>query len=478
MAVQHPVARIIGHELHITRLGNSHEHRVSWSPCRFGLASSFRSRNYELMAVKVDRMVVHPQIDEADADALPVPHDKRSVGWTGFSVEGKPVKFHVHRVRDFNIRQDRVLLHDDDEILVDPGFVGFLRVHDERTDHPHHFLHRHVRVVEVGAFLVEGELVDESAAGCDGILARPRRSVHVIRYVETVPVHRRCFGKVVIHNDANAIAPGNLNGWPRSAAVVTPKIDDSARDNFLLHWLGNEMEFLYIPVHAPRQVGDVRRLDKNGRAVVMDRPFLAFHIHSGHVPGHLHLLGGKYFRGSEKSRSQHCRILKKSSSCPAHACLLEFSILRTAIFADESLGLVRNSFRMHSISPGEQPPRAWQGRPALSFSGGTAQIRRTPVDMGPELLRKSCGTLKWRLESGAPDADFSKSTARNLPACSLKRDSKEDAAPRGVEPKMIAGNSREPQFRKPRNNGASCGMVPLPWQCPAAAAPVCASPQF
>src|SRR6266478_8003606 len=88
----------------------------------------------------------------------------------------------------------------------------------------------------------------------------------------------------------------------------------------------------------------------------MDRPFLAFHIHSGHVPGHLHLLGGKYFRGSEKSRSEHCRILKKSSSCAAHARLLEFSILRTAIFADESLGLVRNSFRMHSISPGEQPP--------------------------------------------------------------------------------------------------------------------------
>src|SRR5260370_37045639 len=54
----------------------------------------------------------------------------------------------------------------------------------------------------------------------------------------------------------------------------------------------------------------------------MDRPFLAFHIHSRHVPGHLHLLGGKYFRGSEKSRSEHCRILKKSSSCAAHACLL------------------------------------------------------------------------------------------------------------------------------------------------------------
>src|SRR6266852_218466 len=210
----------------------------------------------------------------------------------------------------------------------------------------------------------------------------------------------------------------------------------------------------------------------------MDRPFLAFHIHSGHVPGHLHLLGGKYFRGSEKSRSEHCRILKKSSSCAAHARLLEFSILRTAIFADESLGLIRHSFRVHAILLGKQTSSRVARSPCSQFSEGTAQIRRTPVDMGPELLRKSCGPLKWRLESGAPAADFSKSTARNLPACSPKRDSKEDAAPRGVEPKMIAGNSREPQFRKPRNNGASCGMVPLPWQCPAAAAPVCASPQF
>src|SRR6266852_2386923 len=91
-----------------------------------------------------------------------------------------------------------------------------------------------------------------------------------------------------------------------------------------------------------------------------------------------------------------------------------------------------------------RPPRAWQGRLALSFSGGTAQIRRTPVDMGAELLRKSCGPPKWRLESGALDAEFSKSTARNLPGCALKRDSKADAPPKGVELKTIAGNSPEP----------------------------------
>src|SRR6266446_4392115 len=184
----------------------------------------------------------------------------------------------------------------------------------------------------------------------------------------------------------------------------------------------------------------------------MDRPFLAFHIHSGHVPGHLHLLGRQHFRGSENSRSKHCRILKKSSSCTAHARLLEFSMLQTAIFADKSSELVRHSFRVHAILLGKQTSPRVARSPCSQFSGGTAQIRRTPVDIGAELLRKSCGPPKWRLESVAPAADFSKSTARNLPACSLKRDSKEDAPPRGVELKTIAGISPEPQFRSARND--------------------------
>src|SRR5437660_7521304 len=121
MAVQHPVARIIGHELHVTRLGNSNEHGVSWSPCRFGLAASFRSGNYELVPMQVDRMVVHPQIDEADADALSVPHDERSVGWTRSSVERKPVELHVHGVRDIDVRQDGVFLNDNREALSTRG---------------------------------------------------------------------------------------------------------------------------------------------------------------------------------------------------------------------------------------------------------------------------------------------------------------------------------------------------------------------
>src|SRR6266481_5711810 len=55
----------------------------------------------------------------------------------------------------------------------------------------------------------------------------------------------------------------------------------------------------------------------------MEKPFLAFHIHAGHVPGHLHLLGGKYFCGSENSSSRE-NILQKPSPV-THAVFLSKS---------------------------------------------------------------------------------------------------------------------------------------------------------
>ena len=60
----------------------------------------------------------------------------------------------------------------------------------------------------------------------------------------------------------------------------------------------------------------------------MDRIFLAFHIHSRHIPGHLYLLGGKYFRGSENSCSRE-NILQKPSPA-THAFFLSTSNGRIA----------------------------------------------------------------------------------------------------------------------------------------------------
>src|SRR6266567_3317865 len=121
--------RVVGFQW---RIRHSYEYGISGTPRGLWLSSSFRAGDDKLMAVKMDRMVVHTEVDETDADALPVPHDERSVGWTRLSVEGEPVELHVHGVRHLDVRQDGVLLHNDCEIFIGARIVWFLGVHDER----------------------------------------------------------------------------------------------------------------------------------------------------------------------------------------------------------------------------------------------------------------------------------------------------------------------------------------------------------
>ncbi len=117
---------------------------------------------------------------------------------------------------------------------------------------------------------------------------------------------------MVVHNEANAIALVHLNRGPGSAAVVTPQINDFARNNFLLYRLGDEMEFLDVAIEAKRKVGYIWRLRKHRSVAVMHSLPLRFHFHAGHVPMHLHFLGGQHFRGSENSCSRE-NIPQKSS---------------------------------------------------------------------------------------------------------------------------------------------------------------------
>src|SRR5437899_3153762 len=137
MAMKHPVSRIGRHKLDIPRLRHSYQNRISRTPRGSWLASSFRPGNHELVAVKMDRMVVYTEVDEANADSLSVPHDERSVGWTGFTIECEPVELHVHGVRNVDIRQDRVLLHNDCEVFIGARLVWLLGMHDEGADHAH-----------------------------------------------------------------------------------------------------------------------------------------------------------------------------------------------------------------------------------------------------------------------------------------------------------------------------------------------------
>src|SRR5713226_7845560 len=184
-------------------------------------------------------VVVHSKVDEANPDSIPVTDDERRGCRSSLAVEREPIELHVHGVRHLDVRQDGVLLHNDCEVFIDARLVGLLGMHDERADHAHHFLHRHVRMVEISAFLVEREFIDKATTGGHRILTRTRRTVHPVRDFETMPMHGCRFWEVIVHDDPNAITLIHLNRWPWSTTVVTPEVNDPAWENLLFDRLGD-----------------------------------------------------------------------------------------------------------------------------------------------------------------------------------------------------------------------------------------------
>src|SRR6266566_6078660 len=68
---------------------------------------------------------------------------------------------------------------------------------------------------------------------------------------------------MVVHDDPNTIALVHLNRRTRSAAVVTPEVNDPAREYLLFNRFGNEVEFLCVSVHAPRKLRNIWRFHGN-----------------------------------------------------------------------------------------------------------------------------------------------------------------------------------------------------------------------
>ncbi len=73
--MDHPVAGIVGDELDICGLGNSHQNRVLGTPSGLGLPSPLSARHDKGVPVQVNRMVVHSQVDEAQSDAIVQSHN-------------------------------------------------------------------------------------------------------------------------------------------------------------------------------------------------------------------------------------------------------------------------------------------------------------------------------------------------------------------------------------------------------------------
>ena len=186
--MNHPVTWIVGNKLDVPRLGYSDEHGVAGPPSGLGNPAAFGSCRVEGVPVQMHRMVVHAEIYEADANTVPEPNDKRSRCRTGFSIEDQPVELHVHRVGHGVVRQDRIFLQMDQEVLIAMRLVGLFGMHNEGTEHPGHLLHRHVRVVKVSACLMNIELIDKAPAWFHWLLADAGLTVVLNGVFKSVPV--------------------------------------------------------------------------------------------------------------------------------------------------------------------------------------------------------------------------------------------------------------------------------------------------
>ena len=137
---------------------------------------------------------------------------------------------------------------------------------DEEPDHPHQLLHRHVRVVEERAVLLQRELERVAAAGRDGVEAEPGHAVDVGRDLEPVPVRGEDLGQAVLDDDAHPVTFGALDGRAGHRPVEPPRIDIAAGEEGGPHRLGNEVEHLHAAVESERQRRHVGRLDANRHA--------------------------------------------------------------------------------------------------------------------------------------------------------------------------------------------------------------------
>ena len=74
-------------------------------------------------------------------------------------------------------------------------------MNDEQSDHAHHLLHRHVRVIEERSVLMDSEFVYERVSRRDRILCESGNAVHGNGHFETVPVNREQLWEAVLDND-------------------------------------------------------------------------------------------------------------------------------------------------------------------------------------------------------------------------------------------------------------------------------------
>src|SRR5947209_4498795 len=152
--------------------------------------------------------------------------------------------------------------------------MRLLRLHDEGSEHAHHFLHRHMGVIEVSARLMQSEFVNETSTWLDRLLANAGTAVHVVWNLETVPVHGSGFRQMVVHDESDAISLIDLNRWARRAAIESPQREGLIGCNLLLYRLCNQMEHFDATVQGEWQIWYIGGLHRHTDSPARTRPVI------------------------------------------------------------------------------------------------------------------------------------------------------------------------------------------------------------
>ena len=244
VTVQHPIACIFRGEFDIASLSHSDQDGIPGSPCCLGQSATLRPGHHKLVPVQMEGMMVHSEVDDTYPNALAELDHHRRRGGAGLPVHGEPVEFHCQSIGYGIVRAYGPFLKDQAEVAIDGRLMSLLGMDEEQSNHPHHFLHCHVRVIEERSVLIDRELVGGLLARLDWILREAGRAVHFERQLQAVPMRSRRLRQSILNHDPNTIALVDFDGWARNAAVVTPRCYGSAGHELGLDHLGDQVKFL------------------------------------------------------------------------------------------------------------------------------------------------------------------------------------------------------------------------------------------
>jgi hypothetical protein len=77
----------------------------------------------------------------------------------------------------------------------------------------------------------------------------------------SMPMNASWLGQMVVKDDPDTVSLVCLDRWARCAAVEAPQVEGSARNDDLLHGLGNQVEHLDAGVHREWQVAHIEGSD-------------------------------------------------------------------------------------------------------------------------------------------------------------------------------------------------------------------------